>query len=99
MSKPAARITSMTTGHGCWPPTMICKGADTVIAEGLPVSMLGHPAIPHICVVLPFPAHGLVVAKGSGTVIVEGIPAARIGDDMSCGDVISSGASKVITGD
>ena len=99
MSKPSAQITSMTTGHGCWPPTMICQGAETVIAEGLPVSMLSHAAIPHVCVVVPFPIHGLIIAEGSGTVIIEGLSAARIGDGMSCGDMIASGANNVITGD
>jgi uncharacterized Zn-binding protein involved in type VI secretion len=52
-----------------------------------------------VCVVLPFPVHGLVVAEGSETVIVEGVSAARIGDSMSCGDIIASGSPTVITGD
>jgi uncharacterized Zn-binding protein involved in type VI secretion len=99
MSNPTAQLSSPTTGHGCWPSTTICEAAETVIAEGLPVACLGHAAIPHVCIVLPFPVHGLVVAEGSQTVIVEGVPAARIGDSMSCGDLIASGSPTVITGD
>lgn len=99
MSMPSALISSMTTGHGCWPPTIVCQGAETVIVEGLPASMISHAAIPHVCVVVPFPVHGLVIAEGSRTVIIEGLSAARVGDSMSCGDVIASGANTVITGD
>jgi uncharacterized Zn-binding protein involved in type VI secretion len=78
---------------------MICQGAESVIVEGLPVSMITHAAIPHTCVSLPFPVHGLIIASGSGTVIVEGLSEARVGDGMSCGDIIASGAETVITGD
>lgn len=99
MSMPTATLSSPTTGHGCWPSTIICQSCRTVIAQGLPVACLSHAAIPHTCIVLPFPTHGLVVGKGSGTVIVENLPAARVGDSMTCGDLIASGAPTVITGD
>ena len=99
MSNPTATITSVTTGHSCWPSTTICQGSETVIAEGLPVSTLGHAAIPHQCIDVPFPVHGLSVAEGSETVIIEGLFAARIGDGMTCGDTIAAGVPSVITGD
>ena len=99
MSQPTAQLTSPTTGHACWPSTIICQAAETVIVEGLGVACISHAAIPHRCVVVPFPVHGLIIAEGSETVIVEGLPAGRLGDSMSCGDIIAAGAPTVITGD
>lgn len=93
-----AQIGSMTTGHGCWPPTIICQGSPTVIAENKPAAFVGAAGIVHVCVVLPFPAHPTAVAQGSATVIVENMPAARIGDMMVCTDVIAMGAGTVIKG-
>lgn len=99
MSMPAARIGSLTTGHGCWPPTIVAAGAPTVIAQGLPASFVGAPAMPHTCTrsATP-PTHPLMVAMGSSSVIVQGMPGARIGDFMSCTDIIAMGAPTVITG-
>lgn len=98
MSLPTATIGSSTMGHGCWPPTIICQGAGTVIAEGLPVALLSHAGIPHTCVVVPFPSHPTAIASGSGSVIAEGLSVSRLGDSMICGDIISVGVSTVITG-
>lgn len=98
MSMPTARIGSPTTGHECWPSTIICQGASTVIGASIPVSCIGHAAIPHTCVVTPNPSHGLVIASASSTVIVEGLPVARVGDYMSCGDIIADGAPTIISG-
>ncbi|ASV44143.1 hypothetical protein PBI_SCTP2_128 [Salicola phage SCTP-2] len=98
MSMPAAQIGSITTGHGCWPPTIISQGATTVIGDVLPLSRIGDMAIPHVCVSFPFPAHGLIIATGSTTVIIESMPAARIGDFMSCSDIIATGAPTIIIG-
>jgi len=99
MSSPTARLSSATTGHGCWPSTNICEASETVIAGGLLVACVSHAAIPHQCVVLPYPIHGLSVASGSGSVITEGLSAARLGDSMSCGDTIAEGFPTVIIGD
>lgn len=99
MSMPSATLTSMTTGHACWPSTMICQACSTVIVQGLPAACVTHAAIPHTCNAVPYPTHGLIIASASGTVIIENIPAARVGDAMSCGDLIASGATTVITGD
>lgn len=99
MSMPSATLASKTTGHACWPSTTICQACSTVIVQGLPAACVSHAAIPHTCITLPFPTHGLVVASASGSVIIENLPAARVGDSMSCGDLIASGVTTVITGD
>ena len=93
---PAAHIGSITTGHGCWPPTVVATGASTVIGSIAPLSRIGDIAIPHNC--SPIGSHGLAVAIGSTTVITENMPAARIGDLMTCGDVIATGDTTIIIG-
>lgn len=101
MTMPAAQISSLTTGHVCWPPTLIAMGAPTVIGDVLPLSRVGDIAIPHTCV-YPIPSpmytHGLMIAMGSTSVIIESMPASRIGDLMSCTDVIATGAPSIIIG-
>lgn len=94
----AAQIGSMTTGHGCWPPTTICQGTPTVIVENKPAAFIGAAAIPHRCVSKPYPAHPTAVAQGSATVIVENKPGARIGDMMVCTDMIAVGCATVVKG-
>ena len=37
-----AHMTSVTAGHGCWPPTMVTQGSPTVFVGGLPASTMGH---------------------------------------------------------
>lgn len=93
-----ARISSNTTGHGCWPTTIIAQGCISIVVEGLPASTIGHIAIPHVCTKKPFPMHPLVIAQGSTNIIAEGAPIARIGDRMSCSDMIAVGAVSVLGG-
>lgn len=93
-----AHMTSVTAGHGCWPPTMVTQGSPTVFVGGLPASTMGHMLIPHVCVAFPFPLHPAMIAAGSGTVMIEGAPAARLGDMASCGDMIAVGNPTVLVG-
>lgn len=98
MATGVAQLTNMTTGHGCWPPTMIAQACGTVIVESLPAATIGHMAIPHVCTVIPFPVHPLSIAQGSSNIIAEGAPLARMGDMMSCSDMIAQSAATVIGG-
>lgn len=94
----AAQMGGSTTGHGCWPPTLIAEGAATVMAEFKPCTFMGADCIPHVCVAPPFPSHPAAIAEGSTTVFIEGKPAARMGDMLTCTDMIAMGADTVLKG-
>lgn len=92
------KMGAMTTGHACWPPTVVAQGSPNVLVEGIPAVTMGHMAIPHICTSKPYPVHPAAVAKGSATIFVNGAPLARIGDMLSCSDMIAQGAGTVLGG-
>lgn len=98
MGKPVASLGDSTTGHGCWPPTVLCQSANSIIVQGSTPCRVGDQAVPHICTNEPYPVHGLAVAQGSSSVIYEGMPVARIGDAMTCGDAIAVGKQTIIIG-
>lgn len=92
------QLGAMTTGHACWPPTMVAQGSPNVLVEGLPAVTVGHMAIPHVCTSTPNPVHPAAVAQGSGTILVNGAPLARMGDQLSCSDMIAQGSGTVLGG-
>ena len=93
----ASRLTDMSTGHGCFTPTPVNGGvASKTSIEGLLAAIVGstHPA--HAC---GSTVHaGRTISSGSGKTTIEGSPAARIGDSISCGDVMGQGATKTFIG-
>lgn len=62
--------TPTTTGHGCFPPTIITGGfAGTVFCNGQPVAIAGMTTIiPHRC---GDSVHGGILSSGSPDVSVE----------------------------
>lgn len=62
--------TPSTTGHGCFPPTVLVGGwSSTVFVNNNPVALVGITAIaPHRC---GKAVHGGVVAAGAATVSIE----------------------------
>ena len=66
---PVARITDATTGHGCWPPTIIAGGSGSVFANYLPVSRVGDANVPHTCPPIP-ETHSGNISAGSPNVSV-----------------------------
>ena len=96
---PAARITDMTACPAVAPGPVphvggpIITGEPTVITVWQPQARVSDKAI---CVP---PAIMDTIVKGSATVIVSGKPAARLGDSMSHGGKIVTGAPTVIIGD
>jgi uncharacterized Zn-binding protein involved in type VI secretion len=72
----------------------IINGANTVLAGGIPVAVLGSVVAPHG----KSPHSGSTIITSSSTVFAEGILIARLGDVASCGHTIASGATNVISG-
>ena len=98
MSGPAT-TGALTSGHATYPPTTIIAGSSKVTIEGKgALSIAQHSHVPHANTLPPFDVHSGVVTVGSPKVFIEGSPAVRIGDPLSCGDTVASGAIKVVFG-
>lgn len=89
-----AIIGSQTQGACSSPPTVIRNGSKNVFIEGVGASYVGSGIIPHKRSGAKRVHSGNVI-EGSPNVFVNGIPLARIGDPISCGDIIAKGASTV----
>lgn len=46
---PVARLTDMTTGHGCWPPVPVVTASNSVFVNGLPAARLADAHATHCC--------------------------------------------------
>lgn len=98
MGLPASSGPTGTTGHGCWPPSIVNGTAMSVLINGMPAVKAGDAMIPHTCVNYPYPTHGSSLSKGSGTVKVEGADLGRIGDPVGCGGALAKGSPNVFAG-
>lgn len=78
--RPMSRLSDITTGHGCYAPSVGVSASPTVFANGLPVHKVGDPFTPHTC---GQDVHSDVAAVGSTKVIVNGVPAMRLGDALA----------------
>ena len=97
MSKPAARLTDMGSGHGSYPPTPIMSASPNVLINGRAAARMGDALVPHT---KPKRSpHPRSIAAGSATVTINGQPAARVGDPIDCGGVIMKGSPNVLIGD
>ena len=78
---------SLTTGHGCWPPTKIAAPSQVTTLVSLdPVVVFGDVTIPHVCV-LPCKGPCCVhsgVSAGLVNVLVGLRPVQTIGSKILC---------------
>ena len=82
MPNAALTGTSMSTGHGCFPPQVSTGvGSPTVMINGAPAVLLGDLFSVHCCET----CHPGTVITGSTTVYINGRPVARVGDLVGCG--------------
>lgn len=93
-----ARAGDPTTGHDgeIYPPTIVTGGSSKVTIQGKPAlnkDNLVH--VEHCKVVYPYDCHSGSLITFSTKVLIEGASAVRVGDTLSCGDVIASGSTKV----
>lgn len=96
---PASRIGDKTTGHGCFPSTIIVSQVNPptspVLINNIPVARIGDKVNVHTC---GDSSHESVIDTGSSSVKAGGQSIARIADLTSCGDVIAIGSGNVIVG-
>lgn len=68
---PVGRLTDATTGHGCWPATIIASGSGTVFANGIPLARVGDSNVPHTCPDIP-ETHSGSISSASPNVKADG---------------------------
>lgn len=90
-----AQIGKTSTGHGGYAPVLSITGASSVFVNGIPALRQDDAWSVH-CVGPS--CHFGTVAVGSSSVYCEGLQLARVGDPISCGDVVSAGSFNVFAG-
>lgn len=87
-----------TAGHGTAEPTkLISSKQDLVYINGKKVLVNGDKIVPHNYKDDP-PHNGSIVAETS-LVFINGVPVAKIGDWISCGDMVSEASDFVFIND
>ena len=102
--KGMSRIGDITTGDGCYPPTIgssspsSCTPAvlPNVYVNGLPAHKQGDTMLPQVCGGVP---RTDVAGIGSLTVRINGVSAMRIGDPLVPGGKFAEGSHNVFIGD
>lgn len=94
----AARKGDLSTGHGCFPPT-ICRDpvSTRTFINSLLAQIQSSTHLEHRCGTV----HLEEVRKtnnGSQTVFIENKRAQRIGDSIICGDTVGQGSDNVFIG-
>jgi uncharacterized Zn-binding protein involved in type VI secretion len=86
--------TYVSTGHGCWPSTIVVSGtcATKSFFNGLKIQLLGQTKYTaHTCDSTTHDEPARAVSSASATFYMEGIRVARLGDSIACGDTIQIG--------
>lgn len=87
------RLTDMSTGHGCFPPTSCTSTpVEKTYVNGKKAATVGAEFSSHTCGEVTHPTSARGVSEGSSKTYIEGAKAARIGDDISCGDACGQGS-------
>jgi uncharacterized Zn-binding protein involved in type VI secretion len=96
MGQAVCRKGDSSTGHGAFYPKSSTQGSTDVFINGIGAHRNSDAWSIHCD---PEPScHGSVLSGGSGTVFVNGKPLGRVGDDISCGDVVATGSPNVFAG-
>ena len=105
MSSNAVRKGDLSSGHGCYPPTKVKNGSETVFINGKPAFRKGDFWQKHCCGEF---CHDPFSTEGSEKVFVEGIPLVRVGDKSefanggmgleNCGIIATTGSDNVFAG-
>jgi len=97
----AAVATTLSFGHGCFPPTLpIGPFASKTFIQGLPIPLTLYTMyLTHVCGIVVHPSPSRLVVIGSLKCNIEGRQAVRILDPILCGDKVGLlGSPKVNIG-
>lgn len=90
--RPMSRQKDITTGHGCWAPSVGVTSSPNVFINGLPAHKVGDQFTPHTC---GNDVHADVASIGSTKVIINGSPAMRLGDALAPGALMAEASWSV----
>lgn len=95
-----ATQSTSSTGHACFPPTNSTSGyATTAFFNGKAIQLKGQTIYqPHSCGSSTHANNLRMVSEGSGSFFMEGKSVARIGDGITCGDMIAEGSGNAFIG-
>ena len=85
----------MSSGHGCFPPKVSTSASPNVFVNGIALHRQGDAWAVHCC---GPSCHGSTLASGSSSVFANSKDVSRIGDPISCGDVVAAGSTNVFAG-
>ena len=96
---------ALSTGHICYPPTALTVASPNVFVnffrgKGGPAGRLGDLFAPHACPCSNCPPpHAIrAISMGPKNVYFNFRPPGRIGDQISCGDIVAEGSFNVFAG-
>jgi uncharacterized Zn-binding protein involved in type VI secretion len=90
-----SRLGDKSTGHGCFPPTALVKTPVLkTYFNGILASVVNSECqhAPHSCGITTHAGSTRSPSNGASKTFIEGELAARIGDSITCGDVIAQGS-------
>ena len=88
------RLGDCNSGHGCWPPQVLCSASSNIKVNGKQVGRVGDCYTPHCCCHIP-ETHSSVVAYGSPTTLINGRIVAIKGSPVSCGGIAVCSSSSI----
>lgn len=88
--KPLSRIGDITTGHGCYAPSVGVTASVNVKVNGVFAHKVGDTFTPHTC---GTDVHPDVASVGSTKVMINGQPAMRLSDTLAPGGARMAEAS------
>ena len=95
MSKPAARLRDLCTGHGAYPPRPNCQGSPNVFINSLPAHRKTDAWMIHC----HLSCHPGTLITGSPTVFTNSLPQGRVGDSVNCGSRVANGSPDTFVGE
>lgn len=92
----ASRLGDLSQGHDGFAPTQsVITPISTVIINGLAALTVNAEFTAHTSGNQTHPQNNRKVIAGSPDIFFEGKSAARVGDSISCGDVVGQGSPNV----
>ena len=88
--RPLSRLTDITTGHGCYAPSVGVTASANVMVNGLAAHKVEDTFTPHTC---GTDVHPDVASVGATKVLINGQPAMRLGDSLQPGGALMAEAS------
>lgn len=99
----AARDKDITTGHGCWPPTIIKGRSSNLLINNRQAAVLFNSIVVHCCPLpfVPCKCHSGFLVGVCRVIHQQVRPLQKVGDTITCcpsTDRVGSGSTNVVIG-